>query len=247
MVIAVLVKGKRLTRIKIFAYALVFFIILLLGVMMARTTLIGLALALLYLFLPSFHINKNALRNKWMFLVNLLIIPVVAITLLFTFSPKLIDQLNDVVNFSFELFINYSQTGKFSTASTSVLESMYVFPKTLKTYIIGDGQYYINPGDRSSAYYMHTDVGYLRLLYYFGLTGMAFYFLLQYFVIRNAIMRNAGNKDLKRFFLFCLLFCLILNSKAFADLFFLIVLFCYPYPKKEIEVHKTTVYTLAAV
>ncbi len=233
MILAVMLKRKPLTRIKIFMYSLVYFIILLLGLMMARTTLIGFALSLIYLFFPSFRFNKSSLRNKWLFLLNLLVIPAVVIGLIFAYSPQLLKQLTDVVNFAFELFINYSRNGKFSTSSTNTLESMYVFPKTLKTYLIGDGQYYLIPGDRSSAYYMHTDVGYLRLIYYFGIIGMLCYFLLQYFVIRNAMLRNLENKNLVRFFGFCILFFFILNSKAFTDLFFLMILFCYPYSKEQ--------------
>jgi hypothetical protein len=235
MVIAVLLKDKRLSGIKIFMYSMTFFIILLLGVMMARTTLVGFGFALLYLFMPSFHINRSTLRNRWMFLVYLLIIPVIGIGLLYTFSPGTISELTAVLNFSFELFINYSQTGQFSTASTTALESMYVFPHSFKTYLIGDGQYYLIPGDRSSAYYMHTDVGYLRLVYYFGLTGMLCYFLLQYFVIRNAKLRNAQNKNFVRFLSLSFLFGLILNTKAFTDLIFLTILFCYPFREEKYE------------
>lgn len=233
MVVAVLLKRKRHTRLKVFLYTVVFFLIFLLGIMMARTTLIGFCFAFLYLFLPSRRINKTNARTKWLFLMYLLIIPVASIGLIFILSPDLITQLIAVINFSFELFINYSQSGTFSTQSTNVLASMYVFPKTLKTYIIGDGQYYIIPGDRSSAYYMHTDVGYLRLVYYFGIIGSFFYFLLQYYVIRNAYKRNIEHKNLKSFFILCFIFCLTLSSKAFTDLFFLIILFCFPYKKEQ--------------
>lgn len=57
---------------------------------------------------------------------------------------------------------------------------MYVFPDNLKTWIIGDG-YFSNPyntdpfyiGTRSRGYYMGTDVGYLRFIFYFGLIGLS--------------------------------------------------------------------------
>ena len=56
---------------------------------------------------------------------------------------------------------------------------MYVFPDNIKTWIIGDG-YLSNPADVDpyftgkiiKGFYMGTDVGYLRFIFYFGLIGL---------------------------------------------------------------------------
>ena len=55
---------------------------------------------------------------------------------------------------------------------------MYVFPDNLKTWLIGDG-YFGTPDDdpnylgaSMSGYYMGTDVGYLRFIFYFGIFGL---------------------------------------------------------------------------
>ena len=56
---------------------------------------------------------------------------------------------------------------------------MYVFPDNLKTWLIGDG-YFSNPynidpyftGRFVGGYYMSTDVGYLRFIFYSGLVGI---------------------------------------------------------------------------
>ena len=63
--------------------------------------------------------------------------------------------------------------------SNEILKSMVVFPDSLHTWIIGDGYfnnskydvYYL--GDATEAgYYMGTDIGYLRFLFYFGTIGL---------------------------------------------------------------------------
>jgi hypothetical protein len=54
--------------------------------------------------------------------------------------------------------------------------------------VIGDGHYYNKPGDASSGYYMATDVGFLRLIYYFGTIGLLIYFLLQLTVAHRALV-----------------------------------------------------------
>ena len=56
---------------------------------------------------------------------------------------------------------------------------MIVFPDNLHTWIIGDG-YFDNPFNRDmnyigpnfGGYYMATDIGYLRFLFYVGLIGL---------------------------------------------------------------------------
>ena len=61
-----------------------------------------------------------------------------------------------------------------------MLQNMYVFPEAIKTWLIGDG-YFSPPQDTDPyftgkirlGYYMGTDVGYLRFIFYFGLIGLA--------------------------------------------------------------------------
>ena len=56
---------------------------------------------------------------------------------------------------------------------------MYVFPDNMKTWLIGDG-YFSAPRDVDpyfvgklvGGYYMGTDVGYLRFIFYFGIIGL---------------------------------------------------------------------------
>ena len=70
---------------------------------------------------------------------------------------------------AFELFINYSQSGKLESDSTNHLSEMYVYPDNLKTWILGDGRFIAEDGMH---YYKGTDVGYLRILFFMGLFGL---------------------------------------------------------------------------
>ena len=83
-----------------------------------------------------------------------------------------------------------------------------VFPDNLKTWIIGDG-YFSNPyntdpfyiGVKSGGYYMGTDVGYLRFIFYFGLIGLSAFI---------AFFMKTYNLCVKRFTEYKLLFFMLL-------------------------------------
>ncbi len=228
MLIAVLLKKKTAGRLQVFFLSFLFLVIFVLGMMMARTTLVGFILAIIYLLVPSYYFNKKILRNKRRFFINLVLIPVITFSMITFLFPKTIENIEAAANFGFEIFINYSESGELESASTSRLKEMYVFPSHPKTYIIGDGKYYEQPGNPASGYYMNTDVGFLRLIYYFGLIGMLLYFSLQFLVIKNAVRRNSYYADVKKFLLLSFMYCIILNFKGFTDIFFLSIMFCFP-------------------
>ena len=231
--IAVLLKNKNIKWRNILFLSTSFLLIFTLGMMMSRTTIIGAGIAIIYLFIPSYYLSLRLLKNKFRFFMGMIIIPAVGIYIISLFSPKTMQLLETAADFGFEMFINYQETGEFSSKSTDVLQTMFVWPSNAKTYIIGDGKYYNDPGNTAQGYYMYTDVGYLRLIYYFGITGLLIYFLLQLGAVRNAFVLNPGKKELKKFLLLTFLFCLVLNIKGFADLFFLTTLFCMPFQKYE--------------
>ena len=87
-----------------------------------------------------------------------------------------------LVEQGFELVLNAQDSGEMSSASTNRLGEMYEsYPTRIETYILGDG-YYTDPND--GKYYMHIDIGYFRLIYYFGLLGLFFYLSYQYKLIK---------------------------------------------------------------
>ena len=95
---------------------------------------------------------------------------------LYNTDPK----MKKLIHFGFEGFFSLVEKGTWDVSSNEKLMTMYVFPDNLKTWIIGDG-YFSNPyntdpfyiGVKSGGYYMGTDVGYLRFIFYFGLIGLS--------------------------------------------------------------------------
>ena len=157
-------------------YGMSFVFIAVVGNMIARTAIIG---VLFGLGLFVFRFFQNLFRPSGApigrlfgsLAVTLLLLTPVAITLYNAFPA-----FEELMRFGFEGFFNYFEGGEFETASTNTLKSMVVFPEDIKTWIIGDG-YFANSrydenylGDSTTGgFYMGTDIGYLRFIFYGGL------------------------------------------------------------------------------
>lgn len=137
------------------------------------------------------------------------------------------DILN--IGWAFEIFISYFDDGTIETASTNHLKSMFVYPETFKTYLIGDALF----EDSSGAYYMNTDVGYLRLLFYWGVGGLFLFWLFQFYVYKNIYLLSGKDKNI--FSLICLIifYVFVLNIKGFYDANFLAFLLLGFYVSKN--------------
>lgn len=109
---------------------------------------------------------------------------------------------------AFEWYINLSRTGKLETSSTDDLQNMYIFPDNFRTWLIGDGRLYLDNG----AFYMGTDAGYVRNLFYWGLLGTFVYYLIQYIYYR--LVRSAtSDKAVRRLLTVLVVWLFIYNVK----------------------------------
>lgn len=203
-----------------------YFIIFVVGNMMSRTTILGLFLGIIILF---YYIKVKVIR------VNLLMFGIYGVfgvigILLTIYLYHHNDNIHDLLRFGFEPFFNYIEYGRITTDSTDMLLNMYVLPKEIKTWIIGDG-YFENPyvidfnylGVSSKhGFYMGTDVGYLRFIYYFGMIGLiAFSYLMIY-----AVKTSCDFLVEYRVLLIVLLLCgFVVWLKVSTDMFFLYALF----------------------
>ena len=168
---------ERLSVKQIWVYMISYAIIGVVGNMVARTTSVGIAISLLYLlvvFKPwEFSILKSSL-GIWKHIVIAVLVLIPIVYVLYTTN----DQFRQLFRFAFEALFNFIEKGEWETSSTNKLQTMYVFPESWKTWIIGDG-YFSNPysdpnfvGKYIGGYYMGTDVGYLRFIFYSGLVGL---------------------------------------------------------------------------
>lgn len=200
---------------KLIGFALVFILIISVGTFMARTTIVGAMVALGYLMLPNSPSGKN---------LKFGLIVLTTLALLIGYSvPVLLnsEKYGMVIRFAFEAFFNYTEYGSLETESSNDLQTMYRFPEEFKTYLIGDG--WLNHPEIEGYYYMQTDVGYLRLIYFGGIGYCLLWFIFHYLML-NRIVMNLNVKEVKWFALTLFAFLVIVNVKGLADFFPLVFL-----------------------
>lgn len=234
--------GKTDLRRYIPLYLVCFFIIAIVGNMVARTTTVGLGLAVVCWFMMvirnkvSGSLSTNGRLWKW-----LLIITVFAIgTSVFLYNKD--PDVEKKMRFAFEGFFSLFESGEWEVGSNETLKKMYVFPETLKTWIIGDG-YFSNPnaidpyfiGKVTFGYYMGTDVGYLRFIFYFGVIGL-FAMIAFIFKAGQACIKNLP--DYKLMFVLLLLANYVIWFKVSTDIFLVFALFLMVRSDEEEQFNK---------
>ena len=150
------------------------------GNMMGRTLTVGASLALAYIvysLLFDKKLNDDYKRKFISWGSGILISGVALCVLLYNTDSS----ARELIRFGFEGFFNYFEKGNFETHSTDLLSEGLIFPESFHTWIIGDGHmasgsldpYYIGPKDYG--FYMNTDAGYSRFLFYFGIIGLSIF------------------------------------------------------------------------
>lgn len=161
-------------------YIIAFLVISVIGNMIARTTLIGTIIGagvILFglLFRPSAPERTGQSASIFTWIVTLTLVVTLCVILYNT-----VPTARRLFRFGFEGFFSLAEKGHWETSSTDKLtQSMVVFPETLHTWLIGDG-YFMNSrydenylGDATIyGFYMGTDIGYLRFIFYFGIIGL---------------------------------------------------------------------------
>ncbi len=164
-----------------------FAFIVVVGNMISRTTIVGVAVALLWwaVVCPIVRsgLEQSSSRHFTRTLFLTLLVSVPLVVLLYNVNPI----FHNYMRFGFEGFFSLFEKGYWETNSNNILKSMVVFPDNWKTWLIGDGYienpYMVDPyytGRLFRGYYMQTDIGYLRFIFYFGLIGLAAFTL--YFI-----------------------------------------------------------------
>lgn len=198
-----------------------FFYILVIGNMIGRTTTVGAAIAIAYLIFSlcsDWKIEATSIRSFLSIAVLVITIGVIICVGLYNISP----EMHKLLRFGFEAFFNYFEHGTFETHSTNMLSEGMIFPDNFKTWIIGDGYmasgsndpYYIGPADYG--FYMNTDAGYSRFIFYFGLIGLSS-FILFFIIVCKKCINGLENDQL--LFIAILILGLCIWVKVSTDLF----------------------------
>ena len=151
-------------------YIVSFIIITVIGNMISRTTIIGVGIALLYWILLLFMEKRERyLSGFWVTAAISFFISIGLIVLLYQTNYAFRSNLR----FGFEGFFSLVEKGYWETNSTNILKGMVVWPESIKTWMIGDGLFFNTMGTPNrfgqleTGFYMDTDIGYLRYIFYF--------------------------------------------------------------------------------
>lgn len=228
LIACLLISNDKMSKQATWIYVLSYILIAVLGSIIARTTYVGAVVGVIYMILsakPSnWSVSKRGIDIFWTVCI-LLVVAIPVFTYLYNVSP----QVHKMLRFAFEGFFNLVETGEWSIASNETLKTMVVFPDNMKTWIIGDG-YFNNPmnsdpyflGEVTGGYYMGTDVGYLRFIYYFGLIGLSTFIL---FFIKCTQYCAEGFHVSKWIFLSMLIANMAIWLKVSTDIFLVFAVF----------------------
>lgn len=204
-------------------YMVAFAFIVVVGNMISRTTIVGAAFAIVIWLFSIF--GKKQSSSVWR---NFLIVASVAIivsSVLYNTSP----DFRSNIRFAFEGFFSIAEKGHWETNSNNMLANMVVFPETLHTWIIGDG-YMLNPfwsdqnyvGDNFNGFYMQTDIGYLRFIFYFGMIGLITF---SFFMVAVALSLAKKYPDYRIMFVLLLVLNFVIWLKVSTDIFVVFAVF----------------------
>ena len=185
----------------------------LLGIMSGRVFFVLFAVTILYLV----ALNKGrfilAAKEYLVTFVPTIILGGVAFIYLFS-------ENEDLIKWAFEIFINLNDSGSLETASTDKLYDMYIFPDTVKTWLIGDGKSVNEYG----GFYMFTDAGYVRSVFYWGLIGTAIFIAVQY-SLYSRFKKLCESRILCTYLYFIYIWFLVYMLKDFYSTDKLVILF----------------------
>lgn len=203
--------------------------ITIIGNMMARTTILGVAVAFLYLFYATCYTKgfSRAIRVQIMQYTCIYILLFSSATAL---AYKTNSQMRENIRFAFEGFFSLVEKGYWETNSNNILQNMVKWPDNDKTWIIGDGYFdnpekqdphYTGPQNRT-AFYQGTDIGYCRFIFYFGIVGLLTF---SAFIIRAALTCANRLPQYRYLFLWIMALNFIVWSKVASDMFMVLAPF----------------------
>lgn len=181
------------------------------GILSARTFFLMILVAFgYYIYLLWHEIGIKTI----VYIVLFMLVGIGIFYLLFSLMEN--SEYEKTFNWVFEWYINLTETGSFETKSSNTLKEMYLFPDSMKTWWLGDGQFYTDGG----GFYMNTDVGYLRNLFYWGIFGSILVYVVQY-VYYKIVMRSTNIWLLRKLLTVIILWVFLYNVKEFwfADLY----------------------------
>ncbi|MFV0507241.1 MAG: hypothetical protein ACK5L5_11180 [Bacteroidales bacterium] len=182
---------------------IIYLLILATGIFIARTSIVGAICSMLFI-IPTKRMSfKIAVKSIYGLLFLVLTTGAIVIYLI---NNEIVD-----VSWAFGFF----ELG-FNDPSLQQLSQMYnTYPETLKTWVIGDA-YFMDPSGGS--YYMHTDVGWIRIIFCGGILYLILFFLFHRYLAKHIVVNGS---NFRNDVLLALAFVILLfagNMKGFTNL-----------------------------
>lgn len=206
-----------------------FLIIGLIGNMISRSTVFGVIIGLVYLIFISLSGKKNTeiISRIWKKFLLFMAMLVLGAGMLYQTNSS----FRNSMHFGFEGFFSLYEEGRWEVSSNKGLIYMlkYIKPEKTRTWIIGDGYCdtplhdpYYTGAHAYGGYYMGTDVGYMRFIFYFGIIGTLI-FMMYFYQVACVCSRYFPNyKDM----FFLILLCNFIGwIKVSTDIFCVFALF----------------------
>lgn len=205
------------------------FLITALGSMISRTTSTGTAVGLLMLVLYSLSGRGSESRSMSPIITAFVAFAVIGFgvgTYLYNTDP----YYYEMFRFAFEGFFNLAEKGEFTTNSSEILQTMWIWPKDNFGWIIGTGLY--------DNWVYGSDIGYCRLILYSGLTGFVVFALMFVFLAYRFMVKYP---EYRLMFLAFGAMTFIIWIKVSTDILMIYSFFLWLTPEDEDYIHSHSI------
>lgn len=202
------VKAYMVNR-KITVFTISLGLLLVLGAFFAgRSGFVGAILGIVFYFTASGSPLIKIRNSVYGLLLLLGLVSVVYFSL-----PGFVTLLQDrVFPFVFEFLYKYASTGELQTNSTNILFQMWAVEVSDMTYLTGTGRF---TDPNTGAYYMNSDVGYIRNVLFGGVVWILMLFLYQTKLIGfDFLICKSVPINTKKLIIFIFVYLAVLEAKA---------------------------------
>ncbi len=190
-------------------YLLSFFIIGVVGSMVARTTSVGLVMCIAYITFVLGYVRQGVISKRQLrfFRTAFWIIVIVTTICIYLYNTNY--SVRRFIRFAFEAFFAFFNNGTLTTGSSEILMDMWIWPTDTAGWIHGYGIF-------STWGQFATDIGYCRFTNYCGLVGLGIFSI--FFVYNSiSVARKFDNAVLFSLLLLAIVF--VVWIKVSTDIF----------------------------
>ena len=206
--------SAKISRKEIYFYVTAYIAIFISVCVTGRTGFIG---VLFSIFLAISYIlnNKKKEKNKIFRMVThggLIVILGIVIAFSFLGKEKVLNISHNISEYAFEMVYSYEETGSFSIGtSKNLIKMVENFSNiTPKSFLIGDGRY----KGEGILYYKHTDIGFFRQIYFFGIVGTLLIIYIYIYIFKGISITVVNDQYLKKVIFIIGIYYFVSNMKG---------------------------------